>query len=634
MPSITGQQDHTPFGSRMAELVYGRRPDGSLVSIDEVESGRKCDCVCPACGVPLIAQKGDRNVHHFRHDGTEVGCGRGGETSAHIWAKLTLEKNLQINVPEIGFRDGAKWVVLHPARVMRFASAELEKRDGDIVPDVVVTTKSGRRLIVEIHVTHKCSPEKKAILAQQGTAAIEIDLSKLRTCQDEGRVALALIGATAAQAAHRIWLYNPKLADDIDAYRAAKKLEADKKTKARLDEARAFVTTAKANTTSPGDDWALAAIRRHDALGLLDDGDEPLPGFTVTARDWQALIFHHVILRKMDVQWGGQRHFSLGEAKACVSDYVIPAFRKPAEDRVVAVREVAPDFIFPGEAVTAFIERLLNAGILAKRYWGDGLELSSAGVDYLAKGKSRIERGHSLRSDAKAIVDRIPIEERQGFDFDAWLATPHAGSNATLNEIATEGGERWLAIERALQAIKAMQADGDATAMLIGLPLEATRLRAIARAEAADQTAQLAKAQAEAQARRNRGTAISNRAETLLGIAQARAWLGASYVDTAQTRLTIAEESDTGYHAISTQMEQYARELAETQRLARQKADALKALEAEANAVWDTSVARWWLDHHDHRLGAIPTVYCVDPTTLQRCRALLPSARGTKRRRS
>lgn len=137
MPSITGAQDHTPFGDLMAQLVYGRRPDGTIVSIAEVPSGRKCDCVCPACGVRLIAQKGDVNVHHFRHDGVAAGCGKGGETSAHIWAKLALEKHLRLWLPEAWFQLDGKKVVIHPARPMDFEKAELEQRDGDIVPDVV-----------------------------------------------------------------------------------------------------------------------------------------------------------------------------------------------------------------------------------------------------------------------------------------------------------------------------------------------------------------------------------------------------------------------------------------------------------------------------------------------------------------
>lgn len=40
-------------------LIYGVR-DGKTISIEEVESGLNCGCVCPACGEVLVAKKGNR----------------------------------------------------------------------------------------------------------------------------------------------------------------------------------------------------------------------------------------------------------------------------------------------------------------------------------------------------------------------------------------------------------------------------------------------------------------------------------------------------------------------------------------------------------------------------------------------
>ena len=38
--------------------------NGNLISIDEVESGLKCNCFCPVCNSQLVARKGKERVHH------------------------------------------------------------------------------------------------------------------------------------------------------------------------------------------------------------------------------------------------------------------------------------------------------------------------------------------------------------------------------------------------------------------------------------------------------------------------------------------------------------------------------------------------------------------------------------------
>ena len=41
--------------------------DGRLVTIDEVESGLACNCICDGCGSPMVARKGQEKAHHFGH---------------------------------------------------------------------------------------------------------------------------------------------------------------------------------------------------------------------------------------------------------------------------------------------------------------------------------------------------------------------------------------------------------------------------------------------------------------------------------------------------------------------------------------------------------------------------------------
>lgn len=48
------------------QLIYAIK-DGMATSIENVESGLKCGCICPSCGEPLVARKGAKRMHHFAH---------------------------------------------------------------------------------------------------------------------------------------------------------------------------------------------------------------------------------------------------------------------------------------------------------------------------------------------------------------------------------------------------------------------------------------------------------------------------------------------------------------------------------------------------------------------------------------
>ena len=52
----------------MWQLKYGINPEGELVTISEVASG-KTNLVCPFCDRPLTAKKGKIKQHHFAHTG-------------------------------------------------------------------------------------------------------------------------------------------------------------------------------------------------------------------------------------------------------------------------------------------------------------------------------------------------------------------------------------------------------------------------------------------------------------------------------------------------------------------------------------------------------------------------------------
>lgn len=149
-----------------------------VISIDDVESGKNCGCVCPACHEPLVAKKGSKRMHHFAHYAGH-NCEYGYETSLHLAAKEILSKASKIILPPVyvSFPNSYKKdELVCDAKEIEIEKVELEKRFGDVIPDVVVYA-GGRQFFIEIYVTHCIDEEKLQKLRKADISTIEIDLS-------------------------------------------------------------------------------------------------------------------------------------------------------------------------------------------------------------------------------------------------------------------------------------------------------------------------------------------------------------------------------------------------------------------------------------------------------------------------
>lgn len=181
---------------------------GQLVHISDVSRGLACNCTCPGCGATLVARRGKEKVEHFQHYQSED-CGTALESALHLMAKDILALRKEITLPALTTyleEDGDPYVhqVLMPVQTVPLDSVVLEKICGVIIPDVVATSK-GRRLIIEIAVTHFCDEAKIASIEKLGMSAIEIDLSELhRTGFTRDTVERAIVhGVTKKR-----WLYH------------------------------------------------------------------------------------------------------------------------------------------------------------------------------------------------------------------------------------------------------------------------------------------------------------------------------------------------------------------------------------------------------------------------------------------
>ncbi len=208
----------------MAKNPYGLL-DGQIVTVNEVERGLACNCVCPACGHPLEAHKGAARDPYFSHyRGAE--CGAAYETALHLLAKDVLEKERRLLLPELKVTSDLSIaragtiaeteIIVKPWNRMEFDEVFVEKSLGDIIPDVRLT-KSGRNLFVEIRVTHKVDDAKLAKIRERNVATIEYDFSAASRILTRKDIRHVLIETYVARGLGRgAWIYHPKQQETID----------------------------------------------------------------------------------------------------------------------------------------------------------------------------------------------------------------------------------------------------------------------------------------------------------------------------------------------------------------------------------------------------------------------------------
>lgn len=166
------------MAQKLLNLIYALR-HGEIVSIDDVESGLKCECTCPACGEPLVAKKGKNMIHHFAHC-SESKCEYGYESSLHLAAKDILTKSKKIFLPPVYLNFPASYKekeLISESKEIDIERVDLEKRYGNIIPDVVVYA-GGKKFFIEIYVTHPIDDQKLEKIRDANISTMEIDLSK------------------------------------------------------------------------------------------------------------------------------------------------------------------------------------------------------------------------------------------------------------------------------------------------------------------------------------------------------------------------------------------------------------------------------------------------------------------------
>ncbi len=158
--------------------------DGQVRSVDEVDRGLACECICPACGEQVLARQGEVREWHFAH-ASGADCAAGAESALHLAAKQVLLDRMGMALPAISVAES---MTLPDGRIGRgsasrnevwvdFSSVQVEQPIGSIKPDVVAIVGK-TMLFVEIAVTHFIDADKQSVIDQLGVPTVEVDLSE------------------------------------------------------------------------------------------------------------------------------------------------------------------------------------------------------------------------------------------------------------------------------------------------------------------------------------------------------------------------------------------------------------------------------------------------------------------------
>lgn len=623
MFSITGEHDHGPFAGGGVQLAWGSRADGSLAHISEVERGKKCDCVCPACERALIARKGTRLAHNFAHQGGHA-CAGVRETNAHAWAKRILGERKELWLPAGCAVAGKSRRQTFAAGPFKFDRARLEKREGSIIPDVVLSAK-GRELIVEILVTHACDDAKISKIRDQGKSALEIDLSRLRHAESEMIVAEALIGGTH-RAAPRAWLYNARVERDSErlALEDARKAEdLEKRRRVAREREIRWLIAAAGKVKPKATDATLADVTTVTAYGLSGRTGvrvEGARGFSVPAKHWQAAVWARCLV-PASVDQGTT--IDPRAVRAELADCIAPAFRdEPRSDIKEAIRKANPSFVFPSEAVDSYLWQMVLQGVL--QYDGhDNFRLEDDTSYGLSQRTDQLDAQRDRYSQAmrrlRAVLEGVPVDERRDFTLDRWLARPIPQVGVRLSDIL-DGGMGWGAFQSALDEIERMLRGGKPAGVSMGLPIEGHIARAGERERLATEAAELTRVLAERSAAQGRSALITRLASEALGASKGQAWVVSVGNAEGATFLQLAADSADGLRRAETALAEAAR----LDQLEQQAGACRTELEARALKAFGAERAAIFLRSRDPRLGTSPWDRCTDPIGLRDCIALLP----------
>ena len=177
MPNSSFSYDIHPQLRLRYALLKGTDRESRFV--DDVETGLKCNCVCPCCGKEVVAKnQGKKKEHHFAHT-KGADCVGARMTALHMLAQNVLEEKKQVLLPPYNGIFCKKDSILKT-----FDHIELEEtcknEDSTRRPDCIGYNEGKtQNLWIEIYCRHKIDDAKKEDIINRKQYCVEIDFSDL-----------------------------------------------------------------------------------------------------------------------------------------------------------------------------------------------------------------------------------------------------------------------------------------------------------------------------------------------------------------------------------------------------------------------------------------------------------------------
>ncbi len=182
-------------GDSGAKIVWGRREDGTRVSIEDAKRGGAEHLKCE-CGADLVARKGETNTHHFAHaSGGAQACRQAQLAAMCSFAVGALSGKADVRLPDVDGRtrsigfDTVIGEVFGELAGVRAAASKI---------------KSRREVAIVFMLKHRQPLPDVAESKASGLSVIAINLAPHRNLTDE-QIATAI-----RSGASRRWLYNAK----------------------------------------------------------------------------------------------------------------------------------------------------------------------------------------------------------------------------------------------------------------------------------------------------------------------------------------------------------------------------------------------------------------------------------------